>query len=517
VPSASILALWQLGVDQGSLTRVPDPLAVAEALLAYSQNGLLPSILASVERVAAGFVLAAVLGIFVGTLMAVSPRCSAITAPLMEMLRPIPPLAWIPLSIAFFGMGDLSAIFIVFLGSFFAVATTTRRGFADVDPLHRDVGRALGLSPLHFVRYVLLPSALPHIFSGLSVGLGFSWMCVVAAEMIAANSGLGYDIQLHRQLLQLDWVLAGMAAIGVLGAASTLVLGAVEQRVLPWKYQTSAHSGKPAAVASAPVPTPRPPKSALAISELSFHYESRRPILHNLELYLRGGEIVSLVGPSGCGKSTLLRLIAGLEKPTSGHISITAAIKPLTVVFQKPSLFPWMTVEQNVTLAHRAHGIAAKEALGKALPYITALGLGDRLPAYPQHLSGGELQRAALARALTFNPYLLLLDEPLSALDEYARESIQEELLALLSSLHSTVMLITHDVEEAAFMSDRIVVLDAQAQITGEVVVHVPRPRGSEHREADQFLSTCAQIRHYQHQTRVLNSGREKKALGNGG
>jgi ABC-type nitrate/sulfonate/bicarbonate transport system ATPase subunit len=205
-------------------------------------------------------------------------------------------------------------------------------------------------------------------------------------------------------------------------------------------------------------------------------------VLQQIDLTVAAGEFVALLGPSGCGKSTLLRLAAGLERPTHGAVladeAIVARPDPSRVlVFQDPTLFPWRSVRDNVAIGPEARGIlvASQQRIDDALRRVK---LDAFASAFPHQLSGGMAQRAALARALVNDPRLLLLDEPLGRLDSLTRLTMQGELLALWRQAGYTVILVTHDVEEALLLSERVVILSERpARIQAEVTVDRPHPR----------------------------------------
>jgi NitT/TauT family transport system ATP-binding protein len=224
---------------------------------------------------------------------------------------------------------------------------------------------------------------------------------------------------------------------------------------------------------------------ALEIRDVSHHYDlsgERLDVIAGLSLSVSPGEFVAFLGPSGCGKSTLLRLAAGLEEPSAGVLfedgrPIRRPDPSRILVFQDATLFPWRTVWKNVATGLEARGILAKERhrVDEALALVKLEKFGA---AYPHQLSGGMAQRAALARALVNDPKLLLLDEPLGRLDSLTRLAMQGELLSLWQRSAFTVLLVTHDVEEALLLADRVIVLsDRPARIKSEIRVERPHPR----------------------------------------
>ncbi|HVM33478.1 MAG TPA: ABC transporter ATP-binding protein [bacterium] len=201
-----------------------------------------------------------------------------------------------------------------------------------------------------------------------------------------------------------------------------------------------------------------------------------------VDLKIAPGEFVTLVGESGCGKSTLLRLLAGLEKPTGGEMELDGKILSGTdlsrgMVFQEPRLFPWMTTEQNVAFGC-ASGTAAEEAAQTVRRHLELVGLSGFEKAYPYQLSGGMQQRAAIARALVARPRVLLLDEPFGALDALTRVRMQQEILRIWRAEKMTMLLVTHDIDEALSLGDRVLVMGPRpGAIRQTLPVKLSRPR----------------------------------------
>ncbi|MCC8391505.1 ABC transporter ATP-binding protein [Paraburkholderia sp. MMS20-SJTR3] len=205
-------------------------------------------------------------------------------------------------------------------------------------------------------------------------------------------------------------------------------------------------------------------------------------VLDEVSLAIEPGEFVALLGPSGCGKSTLLRLVAGLEAPAQGTIDadgerVSGPEPSRVVVFQDPTLFPWRSVRENVALGPEARG-TKRDAAARIDAALDLVGLAGFADAYPHQLSGGMAQRAALARALVNDPRLLILDEPFGKLDSLTRIRMQSELVQLWQSQGFSVLLVTHDVEEALFVANRVIVLSERpARIVAQVRNDAPYPR----------------------------------------
>jgi NitT/TauT family transport system ATP-binding protein len=203
--------------------------------------------------------------------------------------------------------------------------------------------------------------------------------------------------------------------------------------------------------------------------------------LENVSLEIGEGEFVTILGPSGCGKSTLLQVVAGLEEPTGGRITFEGAPPgvPLTaVVFQEHALFPWRTVRDNVLFGLEVRGVPPTERVASAQRLLALVGLEGFADRYPHHLSGGMRQRVAIARALAVEPALLLMDEPFSALDAQSRALMQLELLTLWERTRRSILYVTHQIQEAVLLGDRVVVMTRRpGRILAVRQVPLPRPR----------------------------------------
>ncbi len=222
--------------------------------------------------------------------------------------------------------------------------------------------------------------------------------------------------------------------------------------------------------------------------------------LAGIDLSLAENEFVSVVGTSGCGKSTLLSIIAGLEEPTTGTVEsggseVLGPGRDRGVVFQQATLLPWLTAGKNVEFALRGEESSAKERKDRALGALDQVGLADFAGAYPSELSGGMQQRVALARSLSYGPSVLLMDEPFGALDALTRRSMQEWLTQVWERHRMTVLLITHDIEEAVYTSDRVVVMTPRpGRIRQEFRVDLPRPRSPHMIATPEFQALTQEI-----------------------
>ena len=224
--------------------------------------------------------------------------------------------------------------------------------------------------------------------------------------------------------------------------------------------------------------------------------EVRTLALDDVSLSVDAGALVSLVGPSGCGKSTLLRLIAGLDSPSAGEVwtdadPIRGPSAERGLVFQDPNLFPWLTVRRNIAVGLSARGVL-HEKRHEVDEFMRLVGLEGFDNAFPHHLSGGMAQRVALARALINHPKVLLLDEPLGALDAFTRMRMQDEVLRLWQARGTTMLLVTHDIDEAIYMSDRIIIMTPRpGRIDRIIELDLARPR---QRNSPEFLRLRSEI-----------------------
>ena len=229
--------------------------------------------------------------------------------------------------------------------------------------------------------------------------------------------------------------------------------------------------------------------------------ESTVTALAQVDLDIHAGEFISFVGPSGCGKSTLLNIVAGLLSPTVGTVTVdgqqlTGPRRDMAFMFQAAVLLPWRSVESNVLMPAEVLGLNKEEIRPKAREILRTVGLGDFLDALPNQLSGGMQQRVSLARVLTYGPKVLLMDEPFGALDEFTREAMNIELMRLARETGITILFVTHNINEAVFMSHRIIVMSARpSRVAGVVDVPFAWPRETDVMSRKEFTDLSFDIR----------------------
>ena len=249
-----------------------------------------------------------------------------------------------------------------------------------------------------------------------------------------------------------------------------------------------------------------PQRLAVDVHGVSLTFETadgKVDALSNVSLQVAEGEFVSFIGPSGCGKTTMLRLIADLQQPTAGTLLVNGVSaeqarleRRYGYVFQAPALFPWRTIEKNLKLPLEIMGFSESEQRQRAERYLALVNLGGFERKYPWQLSGGMQQRVSIARALSFDPALLLMDEPFGALDEIVRDHLNEQLLQLWDKTGKTVLFVTHSIPEAVFLSTKIVVMSPRpGRIIDIVDCNFPRDRTLDIRETPEFVKIAHRVR----------------------
>ena len=257
---------------------------------------------------------------------------------------------------------------------------------------------------------------------------------------------------------------------------------------------------------AAPQPDGAAGPSVIDIEKLSLTFQTADGPVHalsDIDLSVRRGEFVSFIGPSGCGKTTLLRVIADLEQPNAGAISVNGLTpeearkrRAYGYVFQSAALYPWRTIAKNVALPLEVMGVPAAERAERIARNLSLVNLTGFERKFPWQLSGGMQQRASIARALSFDPALLLMDEPFGALDEIVRDHLNEQLLELWAKTEKTVVFVTHSIPEAVYLSTRIVVMSPRpGRIYDVIDSDLPRERSLDIRETPEFLALAHRVR----------------------
>lgn len=232
------LGLWQMiyFIFKIGNPILPSPVEIGRALIEVgATKEIFIHIFNSLDRVLVGFGLASIIGVSLGLVLGNYKKVGEYFHPLVEILRPIPPIAWIPIAILLFGLGNSSAYFIVFLGAFFPIFSNTYFGAESMPVIYKNVATSFELSRFKFFKEILFKYSLPYIFTGLKIGMGMAWICVIAAELIGAQSGLGYFIQINRLLLNTDKMMAGMILIGLIGFVLNSLVEVLEKRIIKWK------------------------------------------------------------------------------------------------------------------------------------------------------------------------------------------------------------------------------------------------------------------------------------------
>ncbi len=273
------------------------------------------------------------------------------------------------------------------------------------------------------------------------------------------------------------------------------------------RTETSVGSERSATVSEGPIVNETGPIPEIRATHIGMTYQADGgnsvTALEDVTLDIQKGEFISLLGPSGCGKTTLLRIIADLLHPTEGTISVAGDTpknarlsRKYGIVFQNSVLYDWRTVRKNIRLPLEVMKIKKEEWDERVDSMLELVGLTDFGSHYPRQLSGGMQQRVSIARALAINPEILLMDEPFSALDEFTREKLQDDLLKIWRRTSKTVIFVTHNIAESVYLSDRVCVLSPHpGRLSAIVDIDLPRPRTKEMRESPEFFTLVSRIR----------------------
>ena len=405
VPGAFIAVwlIWELIVRLGGFNEalLPTPYKVLLGFVELiGDEVLFKDIADSLVRFFIGYIISVVAGVFLGLILGWYKGVWNYINPIVQVIRPISPVAWLPFIVLFFGIGQAPAIVIIFIAAFFPVLLSTVSAIQNIDPVYIKVARNFGIRQPELLFKIVLPAVFPGIASGLHIALGTAWIFLVTGEMVGSQTGLGFLIIDMRNNLRNDLLMVANA------------------------HKEFMKDGEPLT------------------------------ILEDINLDIEKGEFICLLGPSGSGKSTLLNAMAGFELVTSGSITIDgeevkAPQLRYVTVFQNYGLLPWRTVESNIELGLESKKVPKEERPAIIDKYVKMVGLDHARNRYPAELSGGMQQRVSIARALAVDPDIIFMDEPLGALDALTRINLQDEISRICREEGKTVVFVTHDIEEA--------------------------------------------------------------------
>ena len=389
------------------------------------------------------------------------------------------------------GFGLFPKVILVALFSFFPITVGLVQGLGSADPDALNLLRTMRAGRWQLLTRVRLPNALPQFFTGLKISVTYAYSAAIVAEFVGGMQGLGvYMTQaIHDAPVRMDLVLGAVFVIALLTIAIFALVGIVERLAMPWRPRSCS---------------PGPP-ATLAVHGVGKRFpagEGEVVALASVDLFAAAGEFVSLIGPSGCGKSTLFNIVAGLERPSSGQVLINEVdlddrLGASAYMPQHDALLGWRRVLDNVVLPLELAGTSRKEARKRAMPLLERFGLGEFAHAWPWQLSGGMRQRTAFLRTVIAGHPLMLLDEPFGALDGITRADLQEWLSKVWAEFGATVLLVTHDITEAVFLSDRVYVMTPRpGRVASVLEVDLPRPRRLGQREDEGFQALEARLRH---------------------
>ena len=409
--------------------------------------------------------------------------------PVLKVVGPIPATAWIPLAMVVSPNATFSAIGLIALAVWFPVTMLTASGISNTRASYLDVARTLGAGRAYLIFRVAIPAAMPNIFIGLFMGLGASFLTLVVAETVGVKVGLGWYVQWAQGWAEYGKVYAALVIMAAFFSTIMTLLFKLRDRVLVWQ------KGSDQMVAARADASPKARRCASATSASA----SRRPTMPSAVARARSVVALGRRGRAGLARrpERLRQIHAAAADRRSRHARTPASClvgtEPITgpsaergLVFQDPNLFPWLTVRrQHRRPASSRAACCARSGTRWTSSCGSSASKASPTP-IPHHLSGGMAQRVALARALINHPKVLLLDEPLGALDAFTRMRMQDEVLRLWQARGTTMLLVTHDIDEAIYMSDRIVIMTPRpGRIERIIPVELDRPRD---RSSAEFL-----------------------------
>ena len=402
-----------------------------------------------------------------------SPLMSRALDPFIQVLKPISPLAWMPLALYTIKdsqpVGDLRDLHLLALADADQHRVRRRRRCARNGSTSRARSRS---APFRRAFTVILPAAAPTILTGMRISIGIAWLVIVAAEMLVGGTGIGYFVWNEWNNLSITNVINAILLIGLVGMVLDQMLARLD--AARDVSGVSAMSRRQIHLASRASPSASRRRAA-APPRCSRTCGSS----------MQRGEFVCIIGHSGCGKTTVLNILAGLDAPTEGAVivddqAIEGPSLDRAVIFQSHALLPWRTVMGNVAYAVSSKWReldARRRSRAQAQKFIDLVGLTGAEHKRPAELSGGMKQRVGIARALSIEPKIMLMDEPFSALDALTRGTLQDEVRRICLETGQTVFMITHDVDEAIYLADRIVLMtNGPGAVLAEIVEN-PLPK----------------------------------------
>ena len=405
----------------------------------------------SIARVLLGYLIAVAVAIPLGFLIGMSPLMSKALDPYIQILKPISPLAWMPLALYTIKDSNTSAIFVIFICALWPMLINTAFGVAAVRREWINVARTLEVGTIRRAFTVILPAAAPTILTGMRISIGIAWLVIVAAEMLVGGTGIGYFVWNEWNNLSITNVIIAILVIGLVGMVLDQILARFTRMVT---FPGIAMSDeKFISIEGIAKRYPNPAGGTTAVFE-------------DLWLSMKRGEFSCIIGHSGCGKTTVLNILAGLDEPSEGAVivdgqAIEGPSLDRAVIFQSHALLPWRTVMGNVAFAvsSKWRNWKAEQVRAQAQKFIDLVGLTGSEHKRPSELSGGMKQRVGIARALSITPKMMLMDEPFSALDALTRGTLQDEVRRICLETGQTTFMITHDVDEAIYLADKIILM----------------------------------------------------------